>query len=71
MWPDLNFKKSTSFKVERYKDKGHLSAKRVTQSSNLVCSCVCALDGYRLLSVIDGAATAKLVNSHLYNCYFF
>lgn len=49
MRPDL--KKSTSFKVERYKDKGHLSAQRVMHSSNLVCSCVCALDGYCLMSI--------------------
>ena len=66
MWSDLNFKKSTSFKVERYKDRGHLSAKRVMRFLPLVCDCVCALDGYRLcLSVTDGAAAAKLVNSHL------
>lgn len=35
------------------------------QSSHLAYSCVCALDGYRLMSVTDGAATAKLVNFHL------
>lgn len=53
------------FIQNRYTNKGHLSAKCVEHPSQLVCSCVCALDGYRLMSVIDGAATAKLVNSHL------